>query len=258
MTRKNVFAPVLFTVFVLISMESVSAGLFSRTVVKSYIGPESPLFNGQDLSGWVTVGGSPKIDGWEAVDGMIHRTTGRGDIVTEKEYRNFVLDFRWKIAPGGNSGLKYKFSKLGNDWLGCEFQLIDDIKNSEGKRPKHGTGDLYDMIPAENREVLPVGEWNHSRVVVNGGRIQHWLNGKLTVDVTVGSPTWEKAFAESKFKDHPEFGKIADGKILLQDHGDEVWFKDITIREIQTGSVRKMFPVLRNKPGILRRLKIHR
>ncbi|MDR1493162.1 MAG: DUF1080 domain-containing protein [Planctomycetaceae bacterium] len=202
--------------------------------------PRVALFNGKNLDGWTTVGGGKNIKAWDVVDGTLHRKSGGGDIVTEKEYGNFILEFEWKISPKGNSGLKYKFAKHGNDWIGCEFQVLDDAQNGDGKTPSHRTGSLYDIIasPAENN-VRPVGEYNQSKIIVNGARIQHWLNGKLLVDVVVGSSQWNAEFNASKFKEHQDFGKIAEGKILLQDHGNEVWFKNITIRELKTVSAKK-------------------
>jgi len=206
-----------------------------RTPVYSVTTPEKSLFNGEDLTGWITVLGSTDITGWEVEDGMIHLEYRSGDIVTDREYTNFILDFDWKISPGGNSGVKYKFCNFDGSWLGCEYQILDDLGTREGSSEKHRTADLYDIIPSKPGKPLnPVDEFNHSRIVVNGRRIQHWLNGMLVVDVCVGSPTWEKAFAESKFREHPCFGKVSGGKILLQDHGGEVWFKNITIREIET------------------------
>ncbi|MDR1384953.1 MAG: DUF1080 domain-containing protein [Planctomycetaceae bacterium] len=217
--------------------------IFARPVgVRTYVLQTQPvaLFNGENLDGWTTVGGGKDIKAWNVVDGTLHRKSNGGDIVTEKEYGNFILEFKWKISSKGNSGLKYKFTKFGNDWLGCEFQVLDDAQNNDGKIPSHRTGSLYDIIasPVENY-VRPVGEYNQSKIIVNGNRIQHWLNGKLLVDVVVGSPKWETGFNASKFKEHQDFGKNAKGKILLQDHGNEVWFKDITIRELKTVSGRK-------------------
>lgn len=215
------------------------------TVVQTVATPEVAIFNGENLEGWTTVGGSKDIKAWEAIDGALHRKSGGGDIVTEKEYGNFIFDFEWKISPGGNSGVKYKFAKFDGNWLGCEYQVLDDEKHSDGKLTTHRTGSLYDIIEPRIAAAKPVGEYNKSRIVVNGKRIQHWLNGRLVVDVVVGSPQWEKGFQSSKFKDHEQFGKILQGKILLQDHGDEVWYKNMVIRELKTVAVKKVRPLQR-------------
>ena len=208
-------------------------------VMQTFASPGVKIFNGENLDGWTTVGGSTDTKAWEAVDGTLHRKSGGGDIVTEKEYGNFILDFEWKISSGGNSGLKYKFANFDGSWIGCEYQMLDDDQHNDGTLGTHRTASLYDMIAPRIEAANPVGEYNKSRIIVNGKRIQHYLNGRLTVDVIVGSPEWEKGFQASKFKDHAEFGKIAEGKILVQDHGDEVWLKNMVIRELKTMPVRK-------------------
>ncbi|MCL2119290.1 MAG: DUF1080 domain-containing protein [Planctomycetaceae bacterium] len=215
------------------------------TVMQTFAMPGVAIFNGETLDGWTTVSGSTDIKAWEAVDGTLHRKSGGGDIVTEQEYENFILDFEWKISPGGNSGVKYKFANFDGSWLGCEYQVIDDETHSDGMLKTHRTASLYDVIAPRVEAAKPIGEYNKSRVVVNGKRIQHYLNGKLTVDVIVGSPEWEKGFQASKFRDHEEFGKIAQGKILVQDHGDEVWYKNMVVRELKTMPVRKAGPLQR-------------
>jgi hypothetical protein len=213
--------------------------------------PGVAIFNGENLEGWTTVGGSKDIKAWEAVDGALHRKSGGGDIVTEKEYGNFILDFEWKISPGGNSGLKYKFANFDGSWIGCEYQVIDDARHSDGFLVTHRTASLYDVIAPRVDASNPIGEYNKSRIIVNGKRIQHYLNGKLTVDVIVGSPEWVKGFQTSKFKEHEEFGKIPMGKILVQDHGNEVWFKNMVIRELKTVPVKKAHPLQKLRSGCL-------
>lgn len=217
-------------------------------VLQTIAMPGEKIFNGDNLEGWTTVSGNTDIRAWEAVDGTLHRKSGGGDIVTEKEYGNFILDFEWKISPGGNSGLKYKFARLDGSWLGCEYQVLDDENHSDGAKLSHRTASLYDIIEPRVVAANPIGEYNRSRIVVNGNRIQHWLNGQLTVDVTVGSPEWEKGVQASKFRDHEEFGKIPAGKILVQDHGDEVWFKNMVVRELKTVAVQQ--------PGPFQRLRL--
>jgi len=213
-----------------------------QVVMQTIATPGVAIFNGKNLDGWTTVGGSTDIKAWEAVDGTLHRKSGGGDIVTEKEYGNFILDFEWKISSGGNSGLKYKFANFDGSWIGCEYQILDDDKHNDGQLGTHRTGSLYDIIAPRVEVAKPVGEYNKSRIIVNGKRIQHYLNGYLVVDVIVGSPEWEKGFQASKFKDHEEFGKILMGKILVQDHGNEVWFKNMVIHELKTMPVRKAGP----------------
>ena len=224
--------------------------LVRPTVTQTVATPSVAIFNGDNLDGWTTVSGSTDIKAWEAVDGTLHRKAGGGDIVTEKEYGNFILDFEWKISPGGNSGLKYKFANFDGNWLGCEYQVLDDDAHSDGSRAIHRTGSLYDVIAPTVEVANPIGEYNKSRIIVNGKRIQHFLNGILVVDVIVGSPEWEAGFQASKFKAHETFGKIAEGKILVQDHGDEVWFKNMVVRELKTVQVQQAGPFQRLFMGI--------
>ena len=223
--------------------------LVRPVVMQTVAMPAVAIFNGKNLDGWTTVSGSTDIQAWEAVDGVLHRKSGGGDIVTEKEYENFILDFEWKISPGGNSGVKYKFADFDGSWLGCEFQVIDDDQHIDGKKNTHRTGSLYDVIAPRVDAAKPVGQYNKSRIVVNGRRIQHYLNGKPVVDVIVGSPKWEEGFQTSKFSDHVQFGKIPFGKILVQDHGDEVWYKNMVIRELKTMPVRQPEPFRRLRLG---------
>jgi len=218
-------------------------------VMQTVATPGVAIFNGENLDGWTTVGGSTDIKAWEAVDGTLHRKSGGGDIVTEKEYENFILDFEWKISPGGNSGVKYKFANFDGSWIGCEYQVLDDEKHNDGTLGTHRTASVYDIIAPRFDAAKPVGEYNKSRIVVNGKRIQHYLNGCLVVDVIVGSATWEKGFLASKFKEHAEFGKIPKGKILVQDHGDEVWYKNMVIRELKTVSARQAGPFQKLRLG---------
>jgi len=224
-------------------------------VMQTVAAPGVALFNGENLDGWTTVSGSTNIRGWEAVDGTLHRKSAGGDIVTEREYGNFILDFEWKISPGGNSGLKYKFADFDGDWLGCEFQVLDDDQHSDGLSKIHRTGSLYDVIAPSVAASRPIGEYNTSRIIVNGKHIQHVLNGKRVVDLMVGSPEWEEGFQKSKFREHTQFGKIAQGKILLQDHGDEVWFKNLVISELKTVPVKKVGPLQKLRIGGLLRVQ---
>lgn len=191
----------------------------------------TPLFDGKTLAGWTTAGGTPITAGWEVSEGTIHRAGKGGDIVTEKDYASFDLSFEWKLAPGANSGLKYHFGTYGTQQIGIEYQLIDTGKPGDNLG-KHGVGGFYDLIaPHPGVFPKPVGQWNLSRVVADGSKLTHYLNGRKSAEIQLGSPAWKAALGESKFKDAPEFG-TRPGKILLQDHGGEVWFRNLKITEL--------------------------
>jgi hypothetical protein len=194
------------------------------------------LFDGQSLNGWTTMDGKPVTEGWEVVDGMLHLSKSEkraGNILTDKEYENFDLQFEWKIEPGGNNGLKYRVRKYGNRVLGCEYQILDDSAYVERLRPKGLTGSLYDVYePSNMHAAKPVGEFNHSRIIVQGQHIQHWLNGELIVSAFAGSRQWRERIAASKFADVEGFGENHVGKIMLTDHNSEVWYRKMLLKPL--------------------------
>lgn len=191
----------------------------------------TPLFDGKTLTGWTTVAGKPITTGWEVSEGTIHRAQKAFDIVTEKTYTDFDLSFEWKLAAKTNSGLKYHFGKYGNQMVGLEYQLIDQTQLGDNQG-KHSVGGLYDLFaPKPGILPKPIGEWNLSRIVVARNKITHYLNGQKTAEVTIGSPEWQDALAKSKFRDLPDFG-AKPGKILLQEHGGEVWFRNLQLTEL--------------------------
>jgi len=193
------------------------------------IGPKVPLFE-DDLDQWTDTRGNPVPDGWQLNDGTLSRIKTAGDIITQKEYEYFVLEFEWSIVAKGNSGIKYRVRKFGNDYLGCEYQLLDDADENEN----HKTASLYDVYAPNKRRLLkPLGEFNHSKIVVLGERIEHWLNGERVLLVYTGTPDWETHLANSKFNETKGFGENSKGKILIQDHGSAVHLKNMTIQEFR-------------------------
>ncbi|MBC8868853.1 MAG: DUF1080 domain-containing protein [Planctomycetes bacterium] len=191
-----------------------------------------PLFDGKTLDGWTTIDGKPVTRGWETVDGAMHllENAGAGNIVTAKEYGDFDLRFEWKISEGGNSGIKYRVRRFDKRVLGCEYQILDDGGHPDGQTPKKSTGSLFDVCaPNADKRLEPAGEYNSSRIVVRGDHVQHWLNGDLILAVRIGSPDWDAKKARSKFSKVPGFGENRNGKIMLTDHGDEVWYRNIKI-----------------------------
>lgn len=187
------------------------------------------LFATGDFSLWTNVKGGPVGKGWTLHDGVIHRSGLRpGDIITKKHYKDFDLSFSWKVSEAGNSGVKYR----SRGSLGLEYQILDDARHPDRENPTHRAGSLYDLAAApESKPLKSVGEWNHTRIIAKGNHIEHWLNGEQVVEVLYGSDDWNKRFKESKYSKHAGFGSWT-GPILLQDHNDEVWFKNIQIREL--------------------------
>lgn len=188
--------------------------------------PSANPFNNSDLSGWTTAAGKPAPAGWEVVDGAIHLQPGKsqgGNIITAHNYGDFSLSFDWKIAPKGNSGIKYRVRDYKGKVLGLEYQMYDDNATKKPGPAKGSTGSLYDLYEPKGAQPNPPGEWNTGRIVVCGNRIEHWLNGKLIVAAYVGSSEWNKRVAESKFNDIPHFAENTVGKLMITDHGSEVW-----------------------------------
>ena len=183
-------------------------------------------------SAWRVKDGALTLDGrkedWQFIDG--------GDIITEGVYKNYELSLEWKIAKNGNSGII--FNVVENDtydyvWqTGPEMQVLDNAGHADAQIHKHRAGDLYDLIPAAFEAVNPSGEWNKVRLIVNNGKVEHWLNGHKILSYELWTDEWNKRVGESKFKEMPGFGKAKKGHISLQDHGDVVAYKNIKIRTL--------------------------
>ena len=190
-----------------------------------------PLFDGKSLKGWTSTNGGSVGDGWEVENGEIHRKGKGGDMLSEGTYTDFELEFEWKVSSKANSGVKYRVVKTAGGWLGPEYQVLDDIGHSNGKVPDTSAASMYEIAPASSEKVLkPVGEWNRSKIVANGNTLEHWLNGKRVVKVDIKSSQYQAMKKDSKFAKVKDFGAPTAGHILLQDHGDEVWFRSIRIK----------------------------
>ncbi|CAN5472695.1 hypothetical protein BH23VER1_BH23VER1_22350 [soil metagenome] len=198
----------------------------------SAAGPEA-LIDGDSLAGWETAGGKPAEvgEGWVIEDGgVLHRAGKGGDLLTAKEYGDFELEFEWKIAEGSNSGVKYRVARFGGSLLGIEYQVIDDNKHSDAKDPKRQAASFYAIFaPSPDKTTKEVGEWNTAKIVAKGTVFEHWLNGEKVLEFDTSSPEYAEAKAASKFKDAEGFGQNPEGKILIQDHGDPVWYRNIVI-----------------------------
>ena len=209
------------------------------------------LFNGKNASNWRGINKDHFPEkGWKITEGCLcanvsdgAESGNGGDIITEKQYSNFVLSFEWKmLTKGGNSGVKY-FVQEGigeneNYGFGLEYQILDDANHPwmiEGKMKPgdyHTVGALYELYEAENKKLKPLGEYNHSKVVADGSHVEHWLNGIKVLEFERGSSDFRDRVNKSKFADVDGFGESKEGHILIQDHGSEVCFKNIRIKKL--------------------------
>ena len=194
------------------------------------------LFDGATSAGWHLYGGG-RVVGWEIADGaLVALAQDDGhDIVTDDEFENFELVVDWKLSARANSGIFYHVVEQGYKVIyasGPEYQIIDDDGWPSRLEDWQRTGANYAMHPPLARAAKPVGEWNHTRILVNRGHVEHWLNGAKTADYVMWTPEWEKLVAAGKWKDYPGYGRARKGRIGLQDHGNKVWFRNIKVRVI--------------------------
>lgn len=193
------------------------------------------LFDGKTAEGWRTFKKQSFPDrGWVVEDGWLHCLGKRGgDIITDAEFNDFELQWDWKLASAGNSGVKYFVIESRREALGHEYQMIDDERAAgvdKGNR-KQLTASFYAVLgPTTQPPVKPPGEVNSSRILVQGNHVEHWLNGEKVLEYECGSDTVKAAVAASKFKNTADFGSKVKGHLLLQDHGSEVWFRNVKLR----------------------------
>ena len=174
---------------------------------------------------------------WKFDDGTLRLTKGEGqggDICTLEEYGDFEFACEWKVAPGGNSGVMYRATEDKNyPWeTGPEMQILDNARHPDGKKPRTSAGSLYDLKECGVDVARPAGEWNSARVVVRGSRIEHYLNGFKVLEIDTASEEYKKRHAESKWPGMPDFNTRSKGRIALQDHGDEVAFRNLKVRRL--------------------------
>lgn len=190
------------------------------------------LFDGRSLAGWRGYNRSELPDGWVVENGTLARVGPGGDIITESQYGDFELSLEWKVEAGGNSGVFYR-AEEGHEWIyqsAPEMQILDDAGHRDGGDPLTSAGANYGLHPAPRGVVRAAGQWNEARIVADGDRVEHWLNGVKIVEYELGSRDWEERVAASKFAEWPPYGRARRGHIGLQDHGDPVWFRNVKIR----------------------------
>lgn len=207
------------------------------------------LFDGTSTDKWKGYCSDSFPQGWEIVDGTLHvMGSGRGeagaggDIVTREKFKDFELTLEWKVSEGGNSGIFYLArERCGEDqkpiWQSSpEMQILDNERHPDARLGKDGNrqaGSLYDLIPANPQNTKPAGEWNTASIIVYRGTVVHNQNGENVLEYHLWTDDWKNMIANSKFKDYDDFLNVAEeGVIGLQDHGDDVWFRNIKIKKL--------------------------
>ena len=247
-------APIVSVCLVLILLRIVTGGLYAADAASNTLTADETaqgwklLWDGKSSEGWRSAR-SPQFPekGWTIKDGVLTvlgsggAEGGKGgDIITTRKYSSFELVADFRITPGANSGIKYfvdpELNKGAGSSIGMEYQILDDVRHPDAKLGKNGNrtmASLYDLIPAAStKKPNPMGEWNTARLVIRGAHGEHWLNGQKVLEYERFTPEFRKLVAESKYKKWENFGELKEGHILLQDHGNEVSFRNIKIREL--------------------------
>ncbi len=217
------------------------------------------LFDGDSFAGWHGLGRDHIPEGhWRIEEGTIRKVASGdvptaadgqplegGDLMTDAVFGDFELAFEWKVSPGANSGIKYNVSEeMSTSFppvyaaLGFEYQVLDDDRHPDAANgPNRTAGALYDMIsPSSAKTLKPPGEFNEARILFRGNHGEHWLNGRLVVEYDMASARFDSVLAASKYRPIEGFADRRRGHIVLQDHGDDIWFRNIKIRELPAGT----------------------
>ncbi len=191
------------------------------------------LFDGKKIEDWRLYDKNTfATQGWIVENGTIHKQANirGGNIMTVKAYENFEFSWDWKMGAKGNNGVKYFIIPQRKAAIGHEYQMIDDV---DVKDPISSNASFYLIVaPKADKPSKPMGEWNRSRIIVKGKHVEHWLNGEKVLEYECGSPAIMEQSAKTKFKKWPNFGKKFKGHILLTDHKDPCWFRNLKIREL--------------------------
>jgi hypothetical protein len=192
------------------------------------------LFNGENLEGWERYErGQKPGPGWQVKDGVLEKLPGTpgGNLITSEVFSDYELAWEWKISPKGNNGIKYLVTRSRPGAPGPEYQLLDDAAHPDGNAgEKRQTASLYDILPpATGKKLNPPGEWNHSRIIVRGNQVEHWLNGNRVLTFELASKELKAAIANSKFKNEEGFGDKIAGHIMITDHSDGCSFRNVKI-----------------------------
>jgi len=236
---KNLTGVILLT----ISLALISCSSTKKTEINTLSKKEIKqgwqlLFDGKTMENWKTFNGG-EVTGWKIIDGVLQNSGGGsdhgGDIITKKQFQNFELSLEWKIAAKSNSGIFYHVQEGVVDAIyqsGPEYQLLSDENWPTKIHADQYSGANYAMQAPVNAKVVPLNEWNKTKILVNGTHVEHWLNGTKVVEYELWSDDWKARKAKGKWKDMPLYGMAKKGHIGLQDHGGLTMFRNIKIKEL--------------------------
>jgi Domain of Unknown Function (DUF1080) len=220
---------------------AIAAGVVSMTagVASAADAGWTVLFDGTVTDAWKAYGkDAPSSScGWIVEKGTLRaapEAQTKCDLATKEIFKDFDLELEWKVSPGGNSGVMYDVAESDKPsyHTGPEMQVLDDGGHPDGKNPKTSAGSLYALVAPVGKTLKPVGEWNQARLAKKGAHVEHWLNGTKVVEYELGSPALTALIAESKFKDMPRFAREGQGRLVLQHHGQEVWFRNVRVKKL--------------------------
>jgi hypothetical protein len=191
------------------------------------------LFDGTNTDQWRGYKSETLPSAWMAMDGTLMKDRPAGDIMTKERFGNFELALDWQISKGGNAGIFYRGTEEYDHvyWSAPEYQILDDANAPDGHDRLTSAGAAYALYPPPAGVVKPAGEWNTTRIVVNGAHVEHWLNGQKLLSYELWSPDWTAKVKASKFKDYPSYGKAKSGYIAIQgDHDGVLSLRNIKIK----------------------------
>jgi hypothetical protein len=192
------------------------------------------LFDGTSLNGWRAFKSTTPPAGWKAINGELVREGSGGDLMTVDQFGDFELRLEWKVARNGNSGIMFRVTDQAELTYetGPEFQILDNGGHKDGKQPLTSAGANYAMHAPVRDVTKPVGEWNEVRLIVRGAHVEHWMNGVKLLEYELWSEDWDKRMKASKFAKMPNYGRAKRGHLVLQDHGDPVWYRNVKVKPL--------------------------
>jgi len=194
-----------------------------------------PLSDGRHKNAWRGWDSADFPAGWHVTGDTLSKEGRVDDLITRDEFANFELELEWKMGKGGNSGVFYRGTREYDHiyWSGPEYQLLDDANHPDGKNPLTSAASAYGVYAPPAGVVKPFGEWNKTRIIVNGAHVEHWLNGQKVVQYELWSPEWAARVAASKYSKYPNYGLAKKGYIGIQgDHDGTLELRNMRIREL--------------------------